>query len=318
MAEILEKPWLVAVWPGLGGVAQIAGVHLVKQLGAKPYQALAPDGFFEPASVSVRNGRLQAHELPRSVFHTWRNPKGGRDLIILLAEAQPSANAQAYAEALIRLAVGYGVERVFTFAAMATPIHPSTNPRVFAAGTTDEVVVELRRDGVVLLEEGEIGGLNGVFLAAAAAQGVPGVCLLGEFPFYAAAVPNPKASAAVLTSFAKFAGIDVETSDLKAEAQRLDRALLEHLDILQRAASKQAQDAEAALEEAEREAEFAAKAEEPKEPEIQPEALARIESLFAQARVDRGKAMELKSELDRRGLFERFEDRFLDLFKKAG
>ena len=47
------------------------------------------------------------------------------------------------------------------------------------------------------------------------------------------------------------------------------------------------------------------------------EAEARIEGLFQRARQDRSMALELKSELDRQGLFKRYEDRFLDLFKNA-
>jgi hypothetical protein len=43
----------------------------------------------------------------------------------------------------------------------------------------------------------------------------------------------------------------------------------------------------------------------------------RIDELFAQARLDRSKAYELKSELDRLDVFRDYEDRFLDLFKNA-
>jgi hypothetical protein len=44
----------------------------------------------------------------------------------------------------------------------------------------------------------------------------------------------------------------------------------------------------------------------------------RLEGLFQEAARDRSKAFELKQELDRLGVFKEYEDRFLDLFKKAG
>src|SRR4029078_975810 len=44
----------------------------------------------------------------------------------------------------------------------------------------------------------------------------------------------------------------------------------------------------------------------------------KIEKLFGQARENRSKAFELKQLLDRLGVFKEYEDRFLDLFKKAG
>jgi uncharacterized protein len=43
----------------------------------------------------------------------------------------------------------------------------------------------------------------------------------------------------------------------------------------------------------------------------------RIEQMFTEARKDRGRAMRLKDELDRLGAFKQYEDRFLDLFKRA-
>ena len=40
-------------------------------------------------------------------------------------------------------------------------------------------------------------------------------------------------------------------------------------------------------------------------------------ALFAEAQRDRAKATQLKAELDRLGLFKQYEDRFLDLWKRA-
>jgi hypothetical protein len=56
----------------------------------------------------------------------------------------------------------------------------------------------------------------------------------------------------------------------------------------------------------------------PEEPRISPADERRIERLFEAARQDRSKAYELKGELDRLGVFDLYEDRFLDLFKKPG
>ena len=52
------------------------------------------------------------------------------------------------------------------------------------------------------------------------------------------------------------------------------------------------------------------------EPRSSPADERRIERLFERAREDRSKAYELKGELDRLGVFDLYEDRFLDLFKK--
>ena len=52
------------------------------------------------------------------------------------------------------------------------------------------------------------------------------------------------------------------------------------------------------------------------EPRVSHEEEQRIEKLFEQAREKRSKAYELKGQLDRLDVFDLYEDRFLDLFKK--
>ncbi len=51
------------------------------------------------------------------------------------------------------------------------------------------------------------------------------------------------------------------------------------------------------------------------EESLSDENLTHIEKLFELAREDRSRGYELKSELDRLGVFKEYEDRFLDLFR---
>jgi proteasome assembly chaperone (PAC2) family protein len=329
MTSQFNKPWLIAVWPGMGGVAQIAGGYLVRQLGAEPIAELDPGPFFEIQSISIKHGVVQPSTLPKSVFYHWRDPKGERDLIVLLGDRQPTSDGYRYCQALLDAAANFEVERVFTFAAMATPILPVHAPRVFGVCTREDMLDELRRDGVTLLDEGEISGLNGVFIAAAAARELPGACLLGEFPFFAATAPNPKASAAVLRVFAELSGQSIDLTEIDADARKVERSLTQHLEGLQRAAQIAAQASQTANEESaeEQEEEGGVEDEYPEPDEstpgqrprrLPPEIRERVEQLFAAAKEDRAKAIDLKAELDRFDLFKQFEDRFLDLFKHAG
>ncbi|NUP97453.1 MAG: PAC2 family protein [Planctomycetaceae bacterium] len=318
MERPLRNPWLVAVWPGMGGVAQIAGTYLVRQLEMQPLVELDTQGFFDQVSISVQNGLVQPPERPRSVFYVWRNPGEGRDLVVLLGDRQPNVDGARYCQALLELAEKHGIERVYTFAAMATPIHPAAEPRVFAAATSPECASELEGAGATRMRDGEVTGLNGVFVSVAAERGLSGACLLGEFPFFAATVPNPKASVAVLRVFAQLAGIAVPLAELVADARKFERGLIEHLESLQKAARLAASREE--REEADEEGDAdESPAEEFGAPQAGPSkgVLRRIEALFKLAKGDRSRALELKTELDRHGLFRDYEDRFLDLFKQA-
>ena len=63
---------------------------------------------------------------------------------------------------------------MFTFAAMATQMHPEHDSRVFAAATDQESLAELKEQKLEILENGHIGGLNGLLLGVAAEIGMHG------------------------------------------------------------------------------------------------------------------------------------------------
>jgi proteasome assembly chaperone (PAC2) family protein len=300
----------------MGGVAQIAATFMAQKLGAKEIAVIEPAGYFDLRSIRVQDGIALPGGLPRSVFHGWKNPSGGRDLVIFIGDQQAPHEGYRFCEEMIGVAKELGVSRVFTFAAMGTMIHPHAPPRVFAVASNESLLLEAKEHAVEVLQEGEISGLNGVFLSAAAARGLDGICLLGEFPIFAASVANPKASSAVLRVFSGISGIALDLTELDLQAKEMERALTEHLRKLQAAAEAQAR-AQAGEPEPNPE-EPGEEWRRPKDEDLTPELKARIEALFAKAHADRSQALELKAELDRQGVFKRYEDRFLDLFKHGG
>jgi proteasome assembly chaperone (PAC2) family protein len=300
----LDRPWLVTAWPGMGGVAQIAASYLVQKLRAAAIGEVDPAPWFDVEAVRVAGGLIQPGRLPRSVFYAWKNPGDGPDLLLFLGDKQPPTRGYRFCQTLVEKAASLGVSRVVTFAALGTPILPQAKPRVLAVATSRELLLELKKKSIHVLEDGEIGGLNGVFLAAAAEHEIGGIGLLGEFPYFARTVPNPKASAAVLRVFASLAKLTIDMEEIDANAAEVERNMVEHLERMQ----KTVETAGATFTPPEPET----------EEELDPELAAKIEQLFEQARLDRDKAVDLKNELDRHGLFKQFEDRFLDLFKHAG
>jgi len=321
MAELenLNNPWMVAVWPGMGNVALAAGSYLVEQLEAEPIGELAAREYFEVEHVDVESGIASAGQVPRSLLFLWRDPEERHDLIIFIGEAQPSSGGHALGRKLLDHAMAWGVERCFTFAAMATQLHPASTPRVFGAATDQPLLDEIEPEGVELLGDGQISGMNGVLLAAAAEREVEAICLLGELPYFAVGVPNPRASQAVLGVFTGLAGVELDFSRLEEQAEEMDERLTDLLERLNRGGDEEESGEESysvpGLNEPAGRGEESESAS--AQPSIDAETRQRIERLFQQARQDRSKAHELKKELDRLEVFEHYEDRFLDLFKKA-
>lgn len=301
----LSHPWLVAIWPGMGHVALNAGVYLLAKLQMTAIAEFESGDLFDIDHVEVKQGLVQPARRPRNRFFVWEDPNHTHDLVVFLGEAQPPVGKYAFCKQLMAYAQQLGVERVFTFAAMATRMHPEDRSRVFAAATDQPNLDELMRLELDLLEDGNIGGLNGVLLGAAAEAGLPGACLLGEMPHVLAQLPFPKASLAILESFATIAGIDLDLSELAEQAQALERQLTELIGQVREHVGEDDEEEESF--------EIPETAEEPAPPVDR----GRIDALFAAAERDRSKAFELKKELDRLGLFKEYEDRFLDLFTKS-
>lgn len=79
---------------------------------------------FEVESVEVKDGLIRPGRLPRSRVFVRKDPLGRNDLVLFIGEAQPPVGKYAFCRRLIEYARQLGVERVFTFAAMATQMHP--------------------------------------------------------------------------------------------------------------------------------------------------------------------------------------------------
>ena len=321
MDHPLRDPWLVAAWPGLGNVAVGAAVYLVNSLDMTPVHELSPRGHFAPQHIDIQRGVARIPRLPRSRVFQWRNPGDGRDLLVFIGEAQPQVGGWDIATELLEYAVRRGVSRVVTFAALATQLHPASDPAVRGAVTDPGLLAELRTHEVEALTEGQIGGLNGVVLAAAIQRSIPGVCLMAEIPYFAAGVPNLISSHCALEVFTALSDIHVDLAELQQQGEAVRAALLELMERMRAEAERQGPESEEELGEDDLGAalsEHDEAAEDKTGPESLPlEARSRIERLFEQARKDRSAAFRLKEELDRLGVFEVYEDRFLDLFRRA-
>ena len=317
--EPTRETWLIAVWPGMGSVAATAGTWLSQQLGAEHQLDLPAEEFFDIEKVEVKGGIAKAGWRPSSSFSLWRNNGEGPDLLFFVGEAQPTGRGLEFCHRILEVAHRFGVTRVWTFAAMATPLQPGTTPRVFVVANEESFLAETQIAPVEVLEDGQINGLNGVLLAAAAELGIPAACLLGEMPFFAVAVPNPRASLAVIEVFCQLSEVFVDVTELEEQSRTVDRRLQKIFENMPQVEIDLEDDDESSF------TDFDASFSESSLPEaaesgiesLSPSHRQRLEKLFEEAAHDRNRAFALKAELDKLGVFEMYEDRFLDLFREG-
>ena len=322
----LNNPWFVAVWPGMGHVAVSAGFYLIAKLGMDLHKEVSPDGLFDIDHVEVVDGIIQSTELPRNRYFVYRDPNGKRDGVVFIGEAQPSVGKYAFCNEIISYAKELGVTEITTFAAMATHMRPEHESRVFAAATDEVTLDSFIQLETEVLKDGNISGLNGVLLGAAAAAQLHGSCFLGEMPSIFHQFPYPKASLNVLRVFCDAVGLTLDTKELEEQAETMDEQLSKWLRRLER--SMQQREGEVGTEETGLDEDVNPSEETEEGFDIGSVSSAgdsnllsnqdqeRIELLFDAASTDRSKAYELKRELDRLQVFRQYENRFLDLFRQ--
>jgi proteasome assembly chaperone (PAC2) family protein len=83
--------------------------------------------------LEVKEGLIQPPRRPRNRFFGWKDPSTKRDLLLFVGEVQPPIGKYRLCRQIIDYARGLGAQRVITFAAMATEMHPERPSRVFAA-----------------------------------------------------------------------------------------------------------------------------------------------------------------------------------------
>jgi len=306
----LRKPYLIVAWPGMGEVAFKAATYLVEKLKAQEFASIAPDKFFYLSACVVQKGLLNIPELPQSKFYFYKNKTGKNDLIIFLSSAQPDlAQAELYSKKILQVAKGFKVEAVISFASMPQAIDHTQDSGVWFAATTQELSNTLSKLNFNILNDGLISGMNGLFLGIAKKEGFKGFCLLGEIPLYTIQIENPKASYAVLEALEKVIGIQVNLTDLKEQGHTMESEINKLLDYLKIGSQTAGPIQEEDIEKIKKSLSQLTK--------LPVSIKDKIEQLFAQAKSDISKAGILKIELDKWNVYKEYEDRFLDLFKKA-
>lgn len=230
----LRRPYLVAGWSGMGAVALLAVNFLRQELDAKSLGEVDPYYFFSPSQVVIKDRLIQVPEFPENRFYFWQG-EAAHDLIFFVGTEQPT---RGYEMALLILDTieRFGVERIYTTAAFPTLIHHGQEPGVWGTATHPDLVAETEGYGVTIMDQGTIGGLNGLLLAAGRERGLEGLCLLGEIPVYATQTINPRGSHAVLAILTQMLDVEIDlvkltlwAEDLKPQMDKLYQILPDHV-----------------------------------------------------------------------------------------
>lgn len=234
---VLEKPVLVAGWPGIGNIGLIAVDTLRRALVAEEFGEIEPWDFFYPKGIVIRDGELESLSFPSNKFYFKKTEK--RDLIFFIGEEQPTDLGRAYAEGqkayhmaslVLDVAQRFGCQRAYTSGAAVAPIHHTMRPRVWGVPNMETLIDEVRAcENTILMSDvegrggqGNITGLNGLLLGVAKKKGMEAICVMGEIPIYlqGLSLPYPKASKSVLEVLTGILGVSIGMEEIAMAAER--------------------------------------------------------------------------------------------------
>jgi uncharacterized protein (TIGR00162 family) len=206
------NPVLVCGLPGSGYVGKLAADYLVTVFKAKKVAEFYSTSF--PPHVNVNEDGV-AFKL-RGELHCAQTGQES-DLLVFTADAQPTTSDGEYqlTDAVLREAKQLHAKLVFSLAAYVTGTFVKER-RVFGTATSSEFLPRLSRNGVRIMKEGGISGMNGIIVGMAKLHGMEGVSLLGETSGY---LLDPAASHSVLESLSQILGLKIDMTSIEERAK---------------------------------------------------------------------------------------------------
>lgn len=315
-----NHPFMFTGWPGRGSIASIVAEYLIKTTSPALVKKIALREI-SPQSLVVKNGIGILHHLPDACFYYLKRGGGFCDLYFFLSPIQfGDERDYQIAKDVVAFAKAKRVSCLVSAASLVKDI--SVQSPVELSGVCNHLLParQIMQDyRIKNLVSGEIHGLNGAIVGIAAQEKLPAICLLAPIPAHLATIANPKSARKVLQKFCEivnlrinFVLLDRQILTMVNKWVKVERQMIESFKYFQKFMEDMGMRVEGTLpfmQEPFGKPEMSTT-------EIPPRIYQEVEQKFEEAKKDRKKIYMLKAFLDRWGLFEKYEDKFLDLFKE--
>lgn len=242
---ITEKPTLrypymvcgIGGWLDGGESATGSVEYLVEKLGAKRFAEIPIDKFhiFQVSGqlslrphIRIENGILKEHSFPRNQFFYWVNRGADNDLILFLG-AEPNLNWEGYAHAILDIAKDFAVARIYLLGGLLDKTPHTREPNVHCLCSSDEIREEMQKYGVQFANYEGPGSFETSLLYICQNEGIQTVNIIARatyYPEFNILIPrNPKSIRAVVRRLDSLLSLDLDTSDLDAQAEEFEGRL---------------------------------------------------------------------------------------------
>jgi len=242
---ITEKPRLrhpcmvcgISGWVDGGESATGTIQYLARKLAAKRFAEIPIDRFhiFQvPGQLSLRphikfeDGILKEHRFPQNQFFYWVNPNADSDLILFLG-TEPNLNWEEFAGAILAVAEEFGVTRTYLLGGVLDRVPHTKEPGVSCGCSSPELKEEMQKYGVQFSNYEGPGRFGTTLLYICQKKQMQMVSLTARASYY----PefniiiswNPKAIRAVVRRLNGLLRLNLDASDLDAQAEEFEAKL---------------------------------------------------------------------------------------------
>jgi len=211
----LREPVLIEGLPGIGFVANIAALHLIQELEAKPFAEIR-SSFFQDFAITEEKGKVR---FPINELYYYKGKKGERDLIVLYGNTQALTMMGQYelCGRILDIAEELGCSYVITLGGLRREGEVAT-PKIYCAAADTESLKEALSLGAEIID-GRIFGIAGLLVGLCKLRDIRGFCLLAETP---GIYPDARAAREALRAVCEMLHLKVDLSrlDMAAEATR--------------------------------------------------------------------------------------------------
>jgi predicted ATP-grasp superfamily ATP-dependent carboligase len=224
--SLIDPVMVVALegWVDAGLGAATAVTTLLADPPTEPLVTFDGDHFLDQRArrpiAHIVDGVTTELDWPRAQFRHGHDAAGAD--IVYLVGPEPDYHWHEFVDAVVALALGWGVRLVVGLGAFPAPA-PHTRPVKLAATAPSASAHLIERVGVV---QGQLEVPAGVLAALElgfGAAGVPAISLWARVPHYVSTMPFPEASATLVDGLAAISGLVLDGSALRGAADRSRR-----------------------------------------------------------------------------------------------
>jgi uncharacterized protein (TIGR00162 family) len=215
---VLNDPVLIEGLPGIGFVANIAALHLIKELKAKLFAEIQSSAF-QDLAISTGNGGTF---FPTNQLYYHKGKDGERDLLILYGNTQALTTVGQYelCGKILDISEELGCNYILTVGGLKKE-EKVEKPELYCTASDTQTLQDALGLGAKVMK-GHIFGVAGLLVGLCKLRNMRGLCLLAET---SGLYPDSVATREVLKALRKMLQLKISLKNLGSAADETGKIL---------------------------------------------------------------------------------------------